>query len=70
MIFGSSLVVCSAHAPLLTLTSSFLAWQLSVASRDVRLALVSAGDEDSEVKTVPAGATLYYDVELVRIIRP
>ncbi|CAE7636250.1 unnamed protein product [Symbiodinium sp. KB8] len=28
------------------------------------------GDEDSEVKTVPAGATLYYDVELVRIIRP
>ena len=30
----------------------------------------SLGDEDAEVKQVPAGATLYYDVELVRIIRP
>mmetsp|Transcript_50033 Transcript_50033/g.119039 ORF Transcript_50033/g.119039 Transcript_50033/m.119039 type:complete len:239 (+) Transcript_50033:49-765(+) len=28
------------------------------------------GDDDSEVKKVPAGSTLYYDVELVNIIRP
>eukprot|EP00931_Biecheleriopsis_adriatica_P062138 TRINITY_DN37415_c0_g1_i1.p1 TRINITY_DN37415_c0_g1~~TRINITY_DN37415_c0_g1_i1.p1 ORF type:complete len:209 (+),score=37.33 TRINITY_DN37415_c0_g1_i1:30-656(+) len=28
------------------------------------------GDEDSQVKQIPAGATLYYDVELVNIIRP
>eukprot|EP00933_Yihiella_yeosuensis_P020986 TRINITY_DN16721_c0_g1_i9.p1 TRINITY_DN16721_c0_g1~~TRINITY_DN16721_c0_g1_i9.p1 ORF type:complete len:262 (+),score=47.31 TRINITY_DN16721_c0_g1_i9:169-954(+) len=28
------------------------------------------GDEDSKVKKVPAGTTLYYEVELVRIIRP
>lgn len=28
------------------------------------------GDPESEVKQVPANATLYYDVELVRIIKP
>ena len=28
------------------------------------------GDEDSEVKLIPAGSTLYYEVELVRIVRP
>lgn len=29
-----------------------------------------AGDDDSEVKEVPANATLYYEVELMRIIKP
>lgn len=28
------------------------------------------GDEDAEVKVIPAGSTLFYEVELVRIIRP
>mmetsp|Transcript_59463 Transcript_59463/g.110042 ORF Transcript_59463/g.110042 Transcript_59463/m.110042 type:complete len:237 (+) Transcript_59463:36-746(+) len=28
------------------------------------------GDDDSEVKKVPANATLYYEVELVNIVRP
>ena len=27
-------------------------------------------DEQGEVKKVPAGATLYYDLELLRIIKP